>query len=264
VADLEEVVRLEPESLDARMDLGAAYLAVGKRQEAESAYDEVLRKRPRSAAALKLCGDLARARGDLKKASTLYGKLRWIAPSDPRPVFLLGTAYYDAGNLAAAERWFTEASKYPGMLGEAYGNLGVIALRRGQSKEAQWFLSRATKRKPQRALLRYNYALALFGNNRPEDALNQLHVAQGLEPNDALIQFFTGVVALRAGMLAEAERCFREALRLDPQNEDARHNLALLEPLVRPTREMRLTLGDGNTPPEARPVAAPIEMDKVP
>jgi len=33
-------------------------------------------------------------------------------------------------NFNAAERWFTEASKYPGMLGEAYGNLGVIALRR--------------------------------------------------------------------------------------------------------------------------------------
>jgi Flp pilus assembly protein TadD len=264
VADLEEVVRLEPESLDARMDLGAAYLAVGKRQEAENTYDEVLRKRPRSAAALKLCGDLARARGDLKKASTLYGKLRWIAPADPRPVFLLGTAYYDAGNLAGAERWFTEASKYPGMLGEAYGNLGVIALRRGQAKEAQWFLSRATKRKPQRALLRYNYALALFGNNRPEDALNQLHVAQGLEPNDAPIQFFTGVVALRVGMLAEAERCFREALRLDPQNEDARHNLALLEPLVRPTRELRLSLGEDNAHPAPRPVAAPVDLDRVP
>ncbi len=264
VADLEEVVRLEPDSLDARMDLGAAYLAVGRRQDAESAYDEVLRRRPRSAAALKLCGDLARARGDLKKASTLYGKLRWIAPADPRPVFLLGTAYYDAGNLAGAERWFTEASKYPGMLGEAFGNLGVIALRRGQPKEAQWFLSRATKRKPQRATIRYNYALALFGNNRPEDALNQLHVAQGLEPNDAPIQFFTGVVALRVGLLAEAERCFREALRLDPRNEDARHNLALLEPLVRPTHEMRLSLSDGSSLPEARPVAAPVEMDKVP
>ena len=62
VADLEELVRLQPDSVDARMDLGAAYLSVGKRSEAEAAYDEVLRRRPRAAAALKLCGDLARAR----------------------------------------------------------------------------------------------------------------------------------------------------------------------------------------------------------
>ena len=91
VADLEDVVRLQPDSVDARMDLGAAYLGVGKRGEAEAVYDEVLRRRPRSAAALKLCGDLARARGDLKKATSLFGKLRWIAPNDPRPAFLLGT-----------------------------------------------------------------------------------------------------------------------------------------------------------------------------
>ena len=247
VADLEEVVRLQPDSVDARMDLGAAYLGVGKRSEAEAVYDEVLRRRPRSAAALKLCGDLARARGDLKKATSLFGKLRWIAPDDPRPVFLLGTSFYEAGNLNAAERWFTEASKYPGMLGEAYGNLGVIALRRGQPKEAQWFLSRAAKRRPQRALVRYNHALALFSNSRPEDALNELHAAQALEPSDAATQFFTGVVALRVGLVPEAERCFREALRLDPQNEDARHNLALLEPLVRPTREERLSLGEAAT-----------------
>ena len=259
VADLEEVVRLQPENLDARMDLGAAYLGVGKRSEAEAVYDEILRRRPRSAAALKLCGDLARARGDLKKATSLFGKLRWIAPNDPRPAFLLGTSFYEAGNFNAAERWFTEASKVPGMLGEAYGNLGVIALRRGQPKEAQWFLSRAAKRRPQRALLRYNYALALFSNNRPEDALNELHAAQALEPGDATTQFFTGVVALRVGLVSEAERCFREALRLDPQNEDARHNLALLEPLVRPAREERLSLGEAATSRPAR-----VDIDKGP
>ena len=258
VADLEEVVRLQPDSVDARMDLGAAYLGVGKRSEAEAVYDEILRRRPRSAAALKLCGDLARARGDLKKAASLYGRLRWISPDDPRPVFLLGTAFYEAGNLNAAERWFTEAAKYPGMLGEAYGNLGVIALRRSQPKEARWFLSRAAKRRPQRALVRYNYALALFADSRPEDALNQLHAAQSLEPNDAVTQFFTGVVALRLRLLSEAERCFREALRLDPQNEDARHNLALLEPLVRPTREERLSLGEAAAPVHP----APVDIEK--
>ena len=117
-------------------------------------------------------------------------------------------------------------------------------------------MSRAAKRRPQRALVRYNYALALFTNSRPEDALNELHAAQGLEPNDAGTQFFTGVVALRLRLLPEAERCFREALRLDPQNEDARHNLALLEPLVKPRREERLSLGEAGAP------APRVEIEK--
>lgn len=247
-ADLEQVVRLDPENVDARMDLGAAYLAIGRHSDAEAVYDDVLKRKPRSAGALKLAGDLARTRGDLKKASTLYGKLRWISPADPRPACLLGTAYYEAGNLAAAERWFTDASRYPGMTGEAYGNLGVIALKRGQPKEALWFLSRAAKRRPQRALVRFNYALALYSNDRAVDALNELHAAQKLEPSDSGAHFFAGVVALRLGLLQEAERDFREALRLDSQNEDARHNLSLLEPLVRPTNEGSLSFGTIGAP----------------
>jgi Flp pilus assembly protein TadD len=252
VAELEEVVKLDPEDLDARFDLAAAYAGVDKAAEAEAVYDEVLRRKPRHAAALKLAGDLARGRGDVAKAAALYTRLRQVAPQDPRPVFLLGAAQYDAGNLDAAERMFTEGSRYPGMLGDAYSNLGAIALRRGKSKEALWLLRTAAKRKPDKATVRYNYAMALYTENRHADALNELHAAATLDPADAGVRFFSGVVALRLGLLREAEASFREALRLDPRHEDARHNLALLEPLIHPRREGAFSLD------------APLQMQIVP
>jgi len=96
----------------------------------------------------------------------------------------------------------------PRHVGRGLREPGCHRLAPGQPKEAQWFLSRAAKRRPQRALLRYNYALALFSNNRPEDALNELHVAQTLEPSDAATQFFTGVVALRVGLVSEPNAVF--------------------------------------------------------
>jgi Flp pilus assembly protein TadD len=244
VADLEELVKLDGEDLDARMDLAAAYASVGRVSDAEAVYEEVLRRRPRHLAALKLAGDLARGRGDVKRAAVLYGKLRGVAPQDPRPVFLLGAAQYEAGNLDAAERMFEEGGRFPGMQGEAYSNLGAIALRRGQPKEALSLLARASKRRPGKATVRYNYAMALFAAGHHADALNELRVAASLDPGDAGVQFFAGVVALRLGLLRDAEQAFRAALRLDPRNEDARHNLALLEPLVNPHREGTLSLGD--------------------
>jgi tetratricopeptide (TPR) repeat protein len=251
VSDLEAVVKLDGDDVDSRMDLAAAYASVGRANDAETVYEEVLRRRPRHLAALKLAGDLARGRGDVKRAAALYGKLRGVAPDDPRPLFLLGAAHYEAGNLDAAERMFEEGSRFPGMQGEAYSNLGAIALRRGQSREALWLLGRAARRRPGKATVRYNYAMALFGVARPADALNELRVAAELDPADAGVQFFSGVVALRLGLLRDAEAAFRATLRLDPGHEDARHNLTLLEPLVNPHRE--LSLGESLAP--AAPVA---------
>ena len=227
--ELTEIVRLDPEDLDARLDLGAALTSVGKADAAIAVYEEVLRRRPKHAAVLKLTGDLYRAKGDGAKAAALYERLHRVAPDDPRPVFLLGSAYYLAGRLDAAERMFTDAARYPGMLADAYSNLGAIAVRRGQVKEALWFLSRAAQRRPGKAQVRYNYALALRAAERYQDALGELDAAVKIDPNDAELRFVSGVVALRLGRASEAAAHFQEALRIDPRHEDARHNLALLE-----------------------------------
>jgi Flp pilus assembly protein TadD len=146
------------------------------------------------------------------------------------------------------------------MLPDAYANLGAIALKEGKAKEALFFLSRAAKRRPHKAQIRYNHALALRALERHAEALNELRAAQAAAPNDAGIHFLAGVVALRLGLLVEAERDFRESLRLDPQHEDARHNLALLEPVVRPRQEGAVSTFERPMPlvPAAAPGASPL------
>lgn len=242
VIELEQVVRLDPGNLDARLDLGAAYLSVGRLDDATAIYEDVLKRRPRHPGALKLAGDLALGRGDLRRAAAHFAKLRFLQPQDPRPLFRLAAAHFRAGNLEQSERLFTEAAQVPGMVGEAYGNLGAIALARGQAKQALWFLSYAAKRRPNRALIRYNRALALHQLGREADAANELVAAADADPRDAGVRFLAGVVALRLGLLVEAGAHFQAALALDPAHADARHNLAVLEPVVRPNREGELSL----------------------
>jgi Flp pilus assembly protein TadD len=228
-AELEQAVKGDPNDLDLRMDLGAAYLALALKAEAANVYNEVLRRRPRQTGALKLAADLARERGDLKAAATYYTRLHALAPQDPRPVFLLASAYFEAGELDRAERLFEEGGQFPGMLGEAFSNLGAIALRRGEPKQALWYLSRAVKKRPQRVVARYNHALALHELGRDADALDELRAAVSLDPGDARVRFFTGVVALTLGKVEEATESFKAAVDLDPGNVDARQNLALIE-----------------------------------
>ncbi|HXI58895.1 MAG TPA: tetratricopeptide repeat protein [Polyangia bacterium] len=242
--ELAEVVRLDPEDIDARFELAAAYNGpgVGKADLAVATYEEILRRRPRHPVALKLLGDLLRRRGEGERAAGYYERLRRLSPQDPRPLFLLGTAYVEAGKLGAAERMFTEAARFPGMLGDAYANLGAIAYKRGQVKEALWFLSRAAKRRPGKPGVRFNYALALEAAARHGDALAELEAATATAPDDAELWFFSGVVALRMGKTQDAEAHFRQAVRVEPGHEKARHNLALLESLRSPGAEGSFTL----------------------
>ena len=112
-SELEAAVKGEPNDLDLRMDLGAAYMALGRKAEAAAVYEEVLRRKPRHPGALKLAGDLARERGDVKTAATDYARLHALAPHDPRPVFLMAAAYAQAGDLDRAHAGSTKRRSCP-------------------------------------------------------------------------------------------------------------------------------------------------------
>jgi Flp pilus assembly protein TadD len=227
-------------------------------REAAEAYEEILRRKPRHPAALKLAADLARERGDLKLAGSYYARLRAVAPADPRPVFLMAAAHADAGNLELAERLFTEGAYFPGMRGDALSNLAALALRRGEPRQALWFASRAAKLRPEKASVRYNHALALHEAGRHAEALGEVRAAELLDPADGGLRFFAGVVALRLGLLDEAAHSFSAALALDPLLGDARHNLRLLESMgIGGERSLSLEEGEGSGAPVPAPPPPP-------
>ena len=101
------------------------------------------------------------------------------------------------------------------MMGEAYANLGAIALRRGDARQALWYLTRAVRRRPDRATIRYNHALALHLLGRDPEALDQLRVAADADPADAGVRF-SRVVALALGKFDDAAESFKAAVELDP------------------------------------------------
>ena len=70
------------------------------------------------------------------------------------------------------------------------------------------------------------------------DALNELHAALQVDPADPQITFAAGVVALRLGLLREAEDQFRATLALQPSHAGASHNLKLLTKVTGGKEEM--------------------------
>ena len=75
----------------------------------------------------------------------------------------------------------------------------------------------------------FQRGLSALKENRMEDALADLTEAKREHPDDARIRNFLGIVLVRLGKNEEAATEYREAIRLDPQMEDAYRNLGFLE-----------------------------------
>lgn len=72
-------------------------------------------------------------------------------------------------------------------------------------------------------------ALKALQDNRLDEALRNLTVAEREQPSDARIRNFRGIVLVRLGRDSEAADEYREAIRLNPTLEDAYKNLGFLE-----------------------------------
>jgi len=86
----------------------------------------------------------------------------------------------------------------------------------------------------------FQRGLQALKENRLEDALAEFTVAEREHPGNARIRNFRGILLLQTGKNAEAAAEYQEAIRLDPQLEDAYRNLGFLrwtERQLAPARE---------------------------
>src|SRR3984893_3345549 len=114
--------------------------------------------------------------------------------------------------------------RLPNLLFQAYpGYLAVLILlcnANSLNGLAPWQVSQGDS---------FQRGLAALQENRMEDALAELTEAQHEHPEDARVHNFLGIVLVRLGKNEEAASEYREAIRLDPQMEDAYRNLGFLE-----------------------------------
>jgi tetratricopeptide (TPR) repeat protein len=86
----------------------------------------------------------------------------------------------------------------------------------------------------------FQRGLAALKENRLEDALEELTLAERERPDDARVRNFRGIVLARLGQNAKAAAEYHESIRLDPRMEDACRNLGFLkwtEHQLEPARE---------------------------
>ncbi len=229
VGELRAVAKLAPNDVTTQLELGAALIAAESVPAAIDVYKAVVALEPKNVQAHKFLGDLYRQENQPQRAIRSYGLAMRAAPGDPRAYFLLGALYVELGQDAAARRIYLKAQKFSKWKGEAFNNLGAIALRDDRVAQGVWYLRRAVQKEGRRAGYRYNLALGLSRTQASDEALAQVDAALALDATQAESHYLRGVILLRLGRAEEAREAFGRTLKLNPGHSDATHNLALLD-----------------------------------
>jgi tetratricopeptide (TPR) repeat protein len=190
-----EVIREVPGYRAGWRGLGDALLRQGKHDEAETLARELIRGGVRRDEGCLLDSRLAAARGDVAGARDGLGAALRAAPGDLDIRRMLCHLLFAHGDLAEAERAQRELIARDPADAWALHNLGTLSLRMRRYGEAE----RACRE-----------SLRL----RPGSAVTHLHLGYALKER---------------GRPVEAEVAFREVLRLDPGNAAAREELARIE-----------------------------------
>jgi tetratricopeptide (TPR) repeat protein len=139
--------------------------------------------------------------------------------------------YARAGDSEGAATQFREALRLRPDLTDArlvFPNLGLALMAQGRVEEAIPYLERACQLNPRDAVLRHRLALAYFGLNRTADAIAAWQEAVRIDPNFEEAYFTMGMILAANKRIPEAREALTQVLRLNPGRLDAAQALKAL------------------------------------
>lgn len=196
-----------------------ALIAVGKNDEALSVLNELLKREPSFAPALRYRADVFAARNDFKSA---IKDLQAVLKIEPRLTDTLRLAEW----LARTKQFDDASTLYQQVLKGDPGNkdaqtgLAAMMVESGKGAEAIAQLEALSQTQPNRADVRAQLA-ELYLATRPEKALEQYSAAAKLEPTNPAHQLGVGAALVKLRRFQEAVPALRLVLASSPKPEIA-------------------------------------------
>jgi predicted O-linked N-acetylglucosamine transferase (SPINDLY family) len=228
VAHYDRALALNPEYVEAHVNLGNALKEEGKLDEAAVHYRRALELKLDDAKACNNLGMLLQAQGKLEEAVAQYQHALALEPNDAGAHNNLGVAFQAQGKLDEAVAQFQCAATLKQDYMEAHLNLGTAL--RGQEKldaaVAQY--QRALMSRPDHAVAHKYLGDALADQGKFDDAVTKYRRALSLRPDYADAHNNLGNAHKNQGKLEEALAAYQLALSLKPDNAETHNNLGTL------------------------------------
>jgi eukaryotic-like serine/threonine-protein kinase len=212
--NIQNAIRLDTASVDARVKRGEIYSESGRPEEAIRDLQSVLQTAPQNAEAYKALGSAYEAARQFKEAENAYRQAVQSQPSDWYGHELLGLFYYRQGRDAEAQKAWEEARTLTPDNEVVNRNLAGLALRRGEFRQASDMLSKALRFEPNQST--YNtLAIAYYYQRRYQEAASALKSAIDLDPKHYSSWGNLGTVHRHMpGGAEQAQNEFRQAIAL--------------------------------------------------
>ena len=223
----QDALSQEPGRVDARSNLGAAYVRLGRYEDAVREYRRALEAEPRHAG-VRFNLALALYKGAMvpEAAKELEGVLA-LEPGHPAALLLLADCRLQQGDEAGVVALLEPQEAALGQ-DRLYSYLmGTALLRRNELLRGQAFIDRLFK-EGDTAPVRLLMGLAHLRRNDPRSAVTELQRAVELDPRLPTVHSVHGRALMDAGRREEAAAAFRRELAVNPNDFDSNLYLGLL------------------------------------
>ena len=240
VEQLEETLRLSPESTE-------AHFLLGKLLAAEGRYPEMVTHFERSAdLSPQYHGEIEKTRrhfwareynagvgfaqepgADLNQALRAFGNATVIDENDLRAWRNLAYVYYQCDSTNAAIDTYQRIVSLDAQDAKSFYSLGVLYLNRGQHEEAEDALSKLVKIDPQHLDGHINLAVAQMQLKDYEGAETNYRQAIAIDPTMSSSYYNLGNLYWQQKNYTAARKAYEQTVDLNPEDEDALYNLAI-------------------------------------
>lgn len=220
IHDYQQLLELNPNLADARVNLGAALAHTGRFDDAIAQYRQALAAMPDNSAVRMDLGLAYYKKGSLADAQREFEKIRKLRPSDPQLAILLGDSEVRLGKGSEAVAMLTPLEADNAGNPDFEYVLGTALLQSGSRREGAAKLEKVAEstHSPDSYLLAGSTLLAI---NEVERARTDLEAALRLDPKLPHVYSLTGMARDKTGDVTGAEAAFREALRIDANDFNA-------------------------------------------
>ena len=228
ILELKEVIRLEPNNVEANYKLGRLLLARGQIDDSIAILERAKSATSASVVFLPLLGDAYFRKGNADKAEENY-QLALAAQKDNVDATLgLAKVSQSRGDTKATLAYLSQAREVAGNSPEVFYKVGVAALSLGFFDDARSDLEQAMKLKPDEPA--YLIALGAAWLKKPDLFAGEQAFQRALElqPDNAQAQLYLGYVLYKQKKFSEAKGYLEKTIKADSSAPEPFYYLGLI------------------------------------